>query len=85
MSGTSEGPTPAADLDRSAVTDSDHITYDRVFGAAPLAMAVVDRGGFVLRANPAFGELLGADCDTLSGRSAADLVDLTADARSWHA
>ncbi|MEU3028243.1 putative bifunctional diguanylate cyclase/phosphodiesterase [Streptomyces incarnatus] len=85
MSGTSEGPTPAADLDRSAVTDSDHITYDRVFGAAPLAMAVVDREGFVLRANPAFGELLGTDCDTLSGRSAADLVDLTADARSWHA
>ncbi|MFY4723248.1 putative bifunctional diguanylate cyclase/phosphodiesterase [Streptomyces sp. LaBMicrA B280] len=85
MSGTSEGPTPAADLDRSAVTDSDHITYDRVFGAAPLAMAVVDREGFVLRANPAFGELLGIDCDTLRGRSAADLVDLTADARSWHA
>ncbi|MFF8993117.1 putative bifunctional diguanylate cyclase/phosphodiesterase [Streptomyces sp. NPDC014983] len=85
MSGTSEGPTPAADLDRSAVTDSDHITYDRVFGAAPLAMAVVDREGLVLRANPAFGELIGADCDTLTGRAAADLVDLTADARSWHA
>ncbi|MER7920007.1 MULTISPECIES: EAL domain-containing protein [unclassified Streptomyces] len=85
MSGTSEGPTPAADLDRSAVTDSDHITYDRVFGVAPLAMAVVDREGHVLRANPAFGELLGTDCDTLTGRSAADLVDLTADARSWHA
>lgn len=85
MSGTSEGPTPAADLDRSAVTDSDHITYDRVFGAAPLAMAVVDRQGLVLRANPAFGELLGTDCDTLTGRAAAELVDLTADARSWHA
>ncbi|MER6331047.1 EAL domain-containing protein [Streptomyces sp. NPDC001034] len=85
MSGTSEGPTPAADLDRSAVTDSDHITYDRVFGAAPLAMAVVDREGLVLRANPAFGELIGADCDTLTGRAAADLVDLTADARSRHA
>ncbi|MFR9791035.1 putative bifunctional diguanylate cyclase/phosphodiesterase [Streptomyces sp. MB22_4] len=85
MSGTSEGPTPAADLDRSAVTDSDHSTYDRVFGAAPLAMAVVDRQGLVLRANPAFGELLGTDCDTLTGRAAAELVDLTADARSWHA
>ncbi|TWV41829.1 EAL domain-containing protein [Streptomyces misionensis] len=85
MSGTSEGPTPAADLDRSAVTDSDHTTYDRVFGAAPLAMAVVDHEGFVVRANPAFGELLGLDCRALAGRAAADLVDLTADVRSWHA
>ncbi|MFE2076874.1 putative bifunctional diguanylate cyclase/phosphodiesterase [Streptomyces misionensis] len=85
MSGTSEGPTPAADLDRSAVTDSDHTPYDRVFGAAPLAMAVVDHEGIVVRANPAFGELLGLDCAALTGRAAADLVDLTADARSWHA
>ncbi|MEU2352269.1 MULTISPECIES: putative bifunctional diguanylate cyclase/phosphodiesterase [Streptomyces] len=85
MSGTSEGPTPAADLDRSAVTDSDHTPYDRVFGAAPLAMAVVDHEGIVVRANPAFGELLGLDCAALTGRAAADLVDLTADVRSWHA
>ncbi|MGZ0235672.1 putative bifunctional diguanylate cyclase/phosphodiesterase [Streptomyces sp. CPS1] len=85
MSGTSEGPTPAADLDRSAVTDSDHTPYDRVFGAAPLAMAVVDHEGIVVRANPAFGELLGLDCAALAGRAAADLVDLTADVRSWHA
>ncbi|MGZ0203091.1 putative bifunctional diguanylate cyclase/phosphodiesterase [Streptomyces sp. RM1] len=85
MSGTSEGPTPAADLDRSAVTDSDHTPYDRVFGAAPLAMAVVDHAGIVVRANPAFGELLGLDCAALTGRAAADLVDLTADVHSWHA
>ncbi|MEU9440423.1 bifunctional diguanylate cyclase/phosphodiesterase [Streptomyces sp. NPDC048304] len=85
MSGTSEGPTPAADLDRSAVTDSDHTTYHRVFAAAPLAMAVVDRAGLVAGANAAFGELLGADPDTLTGRVAADLVDLASDARSWHA
>jgi len=85
VSGTSEGPTPAADLDRSAVTDSDHTPYDRVFGAAPLAMAVVDHEGIVVRANPAFGELLGLDCAALTGRAAADLVDLTADVRSWHA
>ncbi|MER6069468.1 bifunctional diguanylate cyclase/phosphodiesterase [Streptomyces sp. NPDC001817] len=85
MSGTSEGPTPAADLDRSAVTDSDHTTYHRVFGAAPIAMAVVDRAGLVTGANAAFGELLGADPDTLTGRVAADLVDLASDARSWHA
>ncbi|WP_225096309.1 bifunctional diguanylate cyclase/phosphodiesterase [Streptomyces sp. CoH27] len=85
MSGTSEGPTPAADLDRSAVTDSDHTTYHRVFAAAPLAMAVVDRAGLVVRANAAFGELLGIAADTLTGRVAADLVDLASDTRSWHA
>ncbi|WP_189948839.1 putative bifunctional diguanylate cyclase/phosphodiesterase [Streptomyces alanosinicus] len=85
MSGTSEGPTPAADLDRSAVTDSDHPTYHSVFAAAPLAMAVVDRGGLVTAANGAFGELLGTDPDTVIGRVAADLVDLTSDTRSWHA
>ncbi|WP_053665521.1 putative bifunctional diguanylate cyclase/phosphodiesterase [Streptomyces sp. MMG1121] len=85
MSGTSEGPTPAADLDRSAVTDSDHTTYHRVFAAAPHAMAVVDRAGLVVSANAAFGELLGACADTLTGRVAADLVDLASDARSWHA
>ncbi|OIJ86118.1 putative bifunctional diguanylate cyclase/phosphodiesterase [Streptomyces monashensis] len=86
MSGTSEGPTPAADLDRSAVTDSDHTFYHRVFAAAPLAMAVVDRAGLVVRSNAAFGELLGASADTpLTGRVAADLVDLASDARSWHA
>ncbi|MGW7527125.1 putative bifunctional diguanylate cyclase/phosphodiesterase [Streptomyces sp. NPDC054783] len=85
MSGTSEGPTPAADLDRSAVTDSDHTTYHRVFTAAPLAMAVVDHAGLVAGANAAFGELLGTDPDALTGRVAADLVDLASDARSWHA
>ncbi|MFB7505467.1 putative bifunctional diguanylate cyclase/phosphodiesterase [Streptomyces broussonetiae] len=85
MSGTSEGPTPAADLDRSAVTDSDHTTYHRVFAAAPVAMAVVNRAGLVVSANAAFGELLGAATDTLPGRVAADLVDLASDARSWHA
>jgi diguanylate cyclase (GGDEF)-like protein/PAS domain S-box-containing protein len=48
-------------------------------------MAVVDREGLVVGANPAFGELLGADADTLTGRVAADLVDLASDARTWHA
>ncbi|MEU4036569.1 bifunctional diguanylate cyclase/phosphodiesterase [Streptomyces collinus] len=85
MSGTSEGPTPAADLDRSAVTDSDQYTYHRVFAAAPLAMAVVDGEGLVVRANAAFGDLLGADPDALAGRPAADLVDLASDTRTWHA
>lgn len=85
MSGTSEGPTPAADLDRSAVTDSHHTTYHRVFATAPLAMAVVAPEGYVISANTALGELLGTDPDTLAGRVAADLVDLASDARSWHA
>ncbi|MEU1304738.1 putative bifunctional diguanylate cyclase/phosphodiesterase [Streptomyces shenzhenensis] len=99
MSGTSEGSTPAADLDRSAITESDKRrppgarppagasahTYRSVFAAAPLAMAVVDRDGLVVSANDALGTLLGTDTAALSGRVAADLVDLTADARAWHA
>ncbi|MDQ0991077.1 bifunctional diguanylate cyclase/phosphodiesterase [Streptomyces sp. V3I7] len=107
MSGTSEGPTPAADLDRSAVTASDTpappggglrpgpvprrgepaaaSAYRSVFAASPLSMAVVDAEGLVVTANDAFGALLGTDPDALAGRVAADLVDLAADARDWHA
>ncbi|GGJ17494.1 putative bifunctional diguanylate cyclase/phosphodiesterase [Streptomyces brasiliensis] len=84
MSGTSEGPTPAADLDRSAVTEGDHV-YRHAFATAPLAMAVVDGEGLVVSANDAFGALLGADPAELTGRLAADLVDLASDARTWHA
>ncbi|MEU9665204.1 EAL domain-containing protein [Streptomyces bobili] len=101
MSGTSEGPTPAADLDRSAVTVSDikastrrgaaedsdggPPAYRSVFAAAPLAMAVVDREGLVRDANEALGVLLGGGPAALVGRSAADLLDLASDARTWHA
>ncbi|MET8075769.1 EAL domain-containing protein [Streptomyces sp. NPDC005303] len=93
MSGTSEGPTAAADLDGSAVTESDIATPFRpdppshraAFAAAPLAMAVVDREGTVVDANPAFGELLGAAPEELTGTPAADLVDLASDTRTWHA
>ncbi|MER5210399.1 EAL domain-containing protein [Streptomyces sp. NPDC002838] len=92
MSGTSEGPTPAADLDGSAVTESDSTAsprtawaYRSVFDAAPLAMAVVDREGLVVGANDQLGELLGIAPEALAGRVAADLVDLASDARSWHA
>ncbi|MFI0085610.1 putative bifunctional diguanylate cyclase/phosphodiesterase [Streptomyces bobili] len=101
MSGTSEGPTPAADLDRSAVTVSDikastrrgaaedsdggPPAYRSVFAAAPLAMAVVDREGLVRDANEALGGLLGGGPAALVGRSAADLLDLASDARTWHA
>ncbi|MEU9453749.1 EAL domain-containing protein [Streptomyces sp. NPDC048277] len=97
MSGTSEGPTPAADLDWSAVTVSDKTyqmpydetadqkTYEHAFTAAALPMAVVDREGLVSTANEAFGTLIGADPVGLTGRVAADLVDLASDARTWHA
>lgn len=84
MSGTSEGPTPAADLDRSAVTESDTI-YRSVFRAAVLAMAVVDRDGLVVRANDGFGALFCGAPEALTGRVAADLVDLASDARTWQA
>jgi diguanylate cyclase (GGDEF)-like protein/PAS domain S-box-containing protein len=46
---------------------------------------VVDREGLVVSANPAFAELLGAGVEALTGRVAADLVDLASDARTWHA
>ncbi|MEU8650357.1 EAL domain-containing protein [Streptomyces sp. NPDC048737] len=101
MSGTSEGPTPAADLDRSAVTVSDikastrrgaaedtgggPPAYRSVFAAAPLAMAVVDREGLVTDANEALGGLLAGGPAGLVGRSAAELLDLASDARTWHA
>ncbi|MGC0340479.1 putative bifunctional diguanylate cyclase/phosphodiesterase [Streptomyces sp. SLBN-8D4] len=93
MNGTSEGPAPATDLDGSAVTESDIATPFRTeppshraaFAAAPLAMAVVDREGTVVDANPAFGELLGAAPEELSGTLAADLVDLASDTRTRHA
>ncbi|MEU6450932.1 EAL domain-containing protein [Streptomyces sp. NPDC046979] len=96
MNGTSEGPASAADLDRSAVTESDQglaprtarerpAAYRSVFTAAPLAMAVVDAEGLVVSANDTLGTLLGNDPDALVGCAAADLVDLASDAGIWHA
>ncbi|WP_309063121.1 bifunctional diguanylate cyclase/phosphodiesterase [Streptomyces sp.] len=115
MSGTSEGPAPATDLDRPVVTESEIATsprtgsppplsspppascpspppsspsspsYRAAFTVAPLAMAVVDREGMVVSANGSLATLLGSDPETLSGAVAADLVDLSSDARIWHA
>ncbi|MGW2912214.1 putative bifunctional diguanylate cyclase/phosphodiesterase [Streptomyces asoensis] len=97
MSGTSEGSTPAADLDRSAVTESDiHGTesgapvlwpaaYRSAFAAAPLAMAVVDGEGRIVDANDALGALLGVADAGPAGRVAAELLDLASDPRTWHA
>ncbi|TXS40568.1 EAL domain-containing protein [Streptomyces sp. uw30] len=92
VSGTSEGPTPAADLIGPAVTESNaqpspgtgSPPYSSAFSAAPLAMAVVDREGLVADANSTFADLLGTPAEELTGTAAADLVDLASDARTWH-
>lgn len=57
--------------------------YRAAFNVARLAMAVVDRQGRVLDANPALGALLGTDPALLITRSAADLADLREDPRTW--
>lgn len=57
--------------------------YRAAFNAARLAMAVIDREGTVLDANPALGSLLGAEPAGLIARSAADLADLREDPRVW--
>ncbi|GAA4918394.1 EAL domain-containing protein [Streptomyces coeruleoprunus] len=55
------------------------------FNAAQLAMALVDPDGLVVTANDTFASLLGTDPASLRDQAAADLVDLAADRRSWHA
>ncbi|GAB2805541.1 EAL domain-containing protein [Streptomyces chlorus] len=99
MSGTSQGPTPATDPNRPTVTEGESTapprtgradrppppSYRSVFAAAPLAMAVVGRDGRVISANGTLAALLGRAPDTLTGAIAADLVDLSSDARAWHA
>jgi len=115
VSGTSEGPTPAADLVGPAVTGSNDPTsgapepsslpgdhpippapdaaphasrshpLGAAFTAAPLAMALVDREGLVVTANETMGSLLATGTGALAGKAAADLVDLSSDARTWHA
>ncbi|WP_187645788.1 EAL domain-containing protein [Streptomyces sp. TRM49041] len=55
------------------------------FNAAHLAMAVVDADGLVVSANDTLAALLGTDPASLREQAAADLVDLAADRRTWHA
>lgn len=55
------------------------------FNAAQLPMAVVDGDGLVVSANDGLAALVGADPAALAGRTAAELVDLGADSRVWHA
>ncbi|MFB7369011.1 putative bifunctional diguanylate cyclase/phosphodiesterase [Streptomyces sp. NPDC056222] len=97
MSGTPEGPvhtqlSPAREPAPS-ITERHHALpvdaelhdYRAAFRAAQLAMAVVDQNGLVVAANDALGTLLGTEADTLTEQAAADLVDLAADGRTWHA
>ncbi|MFF1476163.1 putative bifunctional diguanylate cyclase/phosphodiesterase [Streptomyces sp. NPDC058301] len=65
-------------------TASEPRDYRAAFNAAHLAMALVDRDGTVADVNDALAELLGSEPAALCGQAAADLVDLAADARTWH-
>ncbi|MEV5602912.1 EAL domain-containing protein [Streptomyces sp. NPDC052299] len=97
MSATSEGPGPEApSAQRSDVTQSygtwppdasatEAHDYRAAFRAATLPMAVVDHEGLIVTANEALGALAGTGAAALTAQSAADLVDLAADARAWHA
>ncbi|MFE5854507.1 putative bifunctional diguanylate cyclase/phosphodiesterase [Streptomyces sp. NPDC056500] len=100
MSGTSEGTgrkgAAAPDQTEQKITEG-HVfspsapplaelrEYQAVFETAPLAMALVDRGGLVLCANPALAALFGTAAGVLIGRAADDLVKLSADRRIRHA
>lgn len=97
MSGTPEGPVhtqlsparepapPITERHEALPNDAELHDYRAAFRAAQLAMAVVDQNGLVVAANEALGTLLGTEADTLTEQAAADLVDLAADGRTWHA
>ncbi|MFE6741230.1 putative bifunctional diguanylate cyclase/phosphodiesterase [Streptomyces tubercidicus] len=75
-------PAPSGHGDDAAASLGD---YRATFYAARVAMAVLNRDGLVLAANPAFGELVGTDPAELVAATAADLTDLGADSRVWTA
>lgn len=79
---TEARPAPSGPGDDTAASLGD---YRATFYAARVAMAVLNRDGLVLAANPAFGELVGTDPDGLVAATAADLTDLGADPRVWTA
>ncbi|MEU1435822.1 putative bifunctional diguanylate cyclase/phosphodiesterase [Streptomyces sp. NPDC005775] len=100
MSGTSEGPRPAAgtaapspppplterdDAWPAAGSPSEPHDYRAAFRAATLPMAVVDHEGLIVTANEALAALAGVGAASLTAQSASDLVDLAADGRTWHA
>lgn len=75
-------PAPTGRRDDAGASLGD---YRAAFYSGRLAMAVLNRDGLVLAANPAFGELVGADPDELVATTAADHTDLGADPRVWTA
>ncbi|MFJ3095977.1 putative bifunctional diguanylate cyclase/phosphodiesterase [Streptomyces hydrogenans] len=89
MSGTPEGPVhpepPGIPPARPALTERELRDYRAAFRVSRLAMALVDRDGLVVAANDSLGALLGTDGAALREQAAADLVDLAADGRTWHA
>ena len=97
MSATSEGPRPATPPAQRPVVTEGHDEwppgtnaaeahdYRAAFRAATLPMAVVDPEGLIITANEALGALTGTGAAELTAQSAADLVDLAADAGTWHA
>ncbi|MET9666022.1 EAL domain-containing protein [Streptomyces sp. NPDC006475] len=97
MSGTSEGTGPTGvavpGRARPKITERHQVgrsaaelrDYRAAFNAAHLAMAVVDQDGLVVTANAALATLFGAEPVDLLERTAADLVDLASDRRTWHA
>ncbi|WP_372464024.1 putative bifunctional diguanylate cyclase/phosphodiesterase [Streptomyces pinistramenti] len=74
--GARDVPEPAHESPAASFGD-----YRTAFHAARLPMAVLDREGRILTANPAFGELLGTDPGRLIAAPAADLADLGSDPR----
>ncbi|MEU3397702.1 putative bifunctional diguanylate cyclase/phosphodiesterase [Streptomyces filamentosus] len=89
MSGTPEGPVhpdpPGVPPARPVLTERELRDYRAAFRTSQLAMALVDRDGLVVAANDSLGALLGTDSAALREQAAADLVDLAADGRTWHA
>ncbi|WP_399033646.1 putative bifunctional diguanylate cyclase/phosphodiesterase [Streptomyces sp. ASQP_92] len=79
------GDPRAERAERHSPSPSELRDYQAAFNAAHLAMAVVDREGTVVVANDALADLLGTDPDALREQDAAELVDLAADNRAWHA
>ncbi|RII19673.1 Phytochrome-like protein cph2 [Streptomyces sp. YIM 130001] len=75
-------PEPDSDL---PYQDAELRDGHAAFHASRSAMAVVDTDGRITSANDALGTLLGLSPRELRGRSAAGLVDIAAQARSWHA
>lgn len=74
----------ASDAAPEAAVSGPH-DYRAAFRAATVPMAVVDHEGLIVTANEALAALVGIAAPALTAQSASDLVDLAADARTWHA